>query len=326
MQTNKCYKLFYMDEIFTIHKGKRLTKDLMIDGNLNFIAAIDDNNGVRQKIDSEALFNGNCITVNYNGSVGNAFYQRDAFWASDDVNVLRLKNYSLNEKIALYLTTVIMANKYRFNYGRKWTIEKMAETKLSLPVDSKGNVDFDFMERYVAEITDYSKIETKIKYFVKPIDIRKWKKFKILNLFDVDRGKETGFVDSDNLGNVPLISSTSNNNGTVKFVSNGEFLFRGNMLTVAINGSIGETFYQEYDFYATSDVAVLNPRFALTKYIALFLVTILDKEKYRYNYGRKFNGKKIENTIIKLPIAKTGEPDWQHMESYIKSLPYSDKI
>ena len=37
------------------------------------------------------------------------------------------------------------------------------------------------------------------------------------------------------------------------------------------------------------------------------------------------NGERIEwkNPIIKLPVDKDGKPDWQFMEDYIKSLPYS---
>ena len=54
----------------------------------------------------------------------------------------------------------------------------------------------------------------------------------------------------------------------------------------------------------------------------MFLVTILNLEKYRYNYGRKASQARMKERSIKLP-AKNGQPDWQFMEKYIKSLPYS---
>ena len=61
-------------------------------GNINFIGATDSNNGVTNKIgNDEYCFTGNKITVSYNGSIARAFYQKNAFWASDDVNVLSLK-------------------------------------------------------------------------------------------------------------------------------------------------------------------------------------------------------------------------------------------
>jgi hypothetical protein len=35
---------------------------------------------------------------------------------------------------------------------------------------------------------------------------------------------------------------------------------------------------------------------------------------------------KMKETLIALPTIDDNIPDWQFMENYIKSLPYSDKI
>lgn len=55
----------------------------------------------------------------------------------------------------------------------------------------------------------------------------------------------------------------------------------------------------------------------------MFLVTIINKEQYRYNYGRKCSQTKLKSSLIKLPVDTEGNPDWQWMEDYIKGLPYS---
>ena len=52
---------------------------------------------------------------------------------------------------------------------------------------------------------------------------------------------------------------------------------------------------------------------------------ILEKERYRYSYGRAFKMDLIKSTFIKLPT-KNNLPDWEFMENYIKSLPYGDRI
>lgn len=140
---------FEMKDIFSFSKGKRLTKADMIAGKLNYIGAISDNNGVRQLIDATPTHKGNCITVNYNGSVGEAFYHKYDFWASDDVNVLKIKNKDLTPEIGLFLCTVIKANKFRFGYGRKWTLEKMKETIIKLPTTKDGSIDWVFIETYI---------------------------------------------------------------------------------------------------------------------------------------------------------------------------------
>jgi len=152
------WKKFKMDDIFIFHKGKRIIKEDMTQGNTNFIASIDSNNGIREKIDISPAHQGNCITVNYNGSVGEAFYQNVPFCASDDVNILLPKNWILNKYIGLFLVTVIRFNKYRFGYGRKWTLDKMKETIIALPSMSDNTPDWQYMENYIKALQYSDKI------------------------------------------------------------------------------------------------------------------------------------------------------------------------
>ena len=83
---------FCLGDIFKIEKGKRLTSDDQTEGNTPYIGAIDSNNGVANYIGQEAIHAGNTISLSYNGSVGEAFYQPNPFWATDDVNVLYFKD------------------------------------------------------------------------------------------------------------------------------------------------------------------------------------------------------------------------------------------
>lgn len=153
------WKLYRLGDLFDFQKGKRLTKADMISGNVNFLGAISENNGIREKIETDYYWNPNCITVNYNGSVGEAFYQDKPFWASDDVNVLYAKEWwKMNKYNALFIVTVIKANKYRFSYGRKWTLEKMKESLIKLPSKTDGTPDFEFMEKYISTLPYSDKI------------------------------------------------------------------------------------------------------------------------------------------------------------------------
>ena len=143
---------FTLDQLFNFVKGKRLTKEDMSEGNTNYLGAISENNGIRQLIDVPAIFKENCITVNYNGSVGEAFYQSEPFWASDDVNVLYANGWTLNKYIAMFVATVIKANRYKFSYGRKWTMEKMKQSIVKLPVTAQGFPDWAYMEKYIKSL------------------------------------------------------------------------------------------------------------------------------------------------------------------------------
>jgi len=150
------WKEFRLDELFYIKKGKRLTKANMTDGKVPFIGAIDKNNGYRQFIGQNPIHDGNTISVNYNGSVAEAFYQPNPFWASDDVNVLYPK-FEMNQYQALFIASLIKLEKYRFNYGRKWHLERMNSSEIKLPVTSEHIPDYNFMEHYIKTL-NYSKM------------------------------------------------------------------------------------------------------------------------------------------------------------------------
>lgn len=141
-----------INTIFDIKKGKRLTKDNMIPGTINFIGSTSVNNGVTAKVsNSSHIHNGNTITVTYNGSVGEAFYQTDSFWASDDVNVLTFKRL-LNERLALFFCTSLRKSGKKYGYTYKWTKELMEKDEIILPVTSSGSIDYKFMETYIRAI------------------------------------------------------------------------------------------------------------------------------------------------------------------------------
>lgn len=141
---------FLFSDLFSIKKGKRLTKANMRDGDIRFIGASAINNGVTAHIaNTTHLHPANTISVNYNGSVGEAFYQDKSFWASDDVNVLHLKTHHLSKEIALFLIPLIRKVGKRFKFDEKWTKDLMNRTKLKLPVDTSGAPDWSYMEAYI---------------------------------------------------------------------------------------------------------------------------------------------------------------------------------
>ena len=147
------FKEFYIGDLFYIKKGKRLTKEHMIPGNINFLAAISSNNGIREKIKTDIVWAPNCISVNYNGSVGCSYYQEEPFYASDDVNLCYAKDsWKLNKKIALYYCTIFKKYTEKFDYTQKWNKERMSKTSILLPVNQINEIDYNFMETYIKAI------------------------------------------------------------------------------------------------------------------------------------------------------------------------------
>ena len=141
-------------DYFEIKKGKRLTAEDQTNGTTLYIGAIDSNNGVANRIGQEAIHEGNTISLSYNGSVGEAFYQPDPFWATDDVNVLYFRpenGVPFNKYIALFICSVLRQEKFRYSYGRKWVFDNMKSTVIKLPAKN-DRPDWAFMENYIKSL------------------------------------------------------------------------------------------------------------------------------------------------------------------------------
>lgn len=145
------WEIYRIGELFRIVKGTRLTKANMIPGDTNFIGASSFNNGITARIgNTQHVHPANTITVNYNGSVGQAFYQPNAFWASDDVNVLYPK-FEMTPLIAMFFLPIIRQVGKKYAFIDKWELETMKKDEIRLP--TKGNQpDWEYMTRYMREL------------------------------------------------------------------------------------------------------------------------------------------------------------------------------
>ena len=150
----KIWRAFFIEEIFNILSGKRLTKSKMISGNTPFIGASDSNNGITAFISNENnSADENVLGVNYNGSVAENFYHPYKCLFSDDVKRFKLKNFKGNEFIYHFMKTIILQQKEKYNYGYKFNETRMRRQKIMLPVTDSGEPDFDYMEAFVKNLT-----------------------------------------------------------------------------------------------------------------------------------------------------------------------------
>ena len=147
------WKEYYIDDIFTISAGKRLTKADMDVGNIPFIGATDSNNGITGWIATpNSSFDRNVLGVNYNGSVVENFYHVYGCVFSDDVKRLHLRNHADNKFILLFCKVAILQQKGKYTYGYKFNGHRMERQKILLPVNEHGHPDYDYMERYGRKI------------------------------------------------------------------------------------------------------------------------------------------------------------------------------
>lgn len=154
---------------------------------------------------------------------------------------------------------------------------------------------------------------------MKRINTTNWKNFRLDSLFNIVKGSRLTKQDMKE-GELNYIGATAFNNGITNYISNKEHIHPGGTLTVAYNGSIGQTFYQEQPYWATDDVNVFYPKFEMTKHIALFIAPLIKAAGRNYAYTDKWQLKDMEKCCIPLPHDKSGNPDWEYMDAYMKKI------
>ena len=154
------WKPFMLGSLFDIVKGSRLTKKDMKEGDIRYVGATAFNNGITNHIgNSEETHPAGTLTVCYNGSIGQTYYQDKKFWATDDVNVLYPK-FSMNKYIALFIAPLVRSVGKNYAYTDKWKIEDMKSSVIYLPVTKNGLPNWEYIERYMKSIEKKNAIIT----------------------------------------------------------------------------------------------------------------------------------------------------------------------
>ncbi len=287
------------------------------DDSIRFISRTELNNGISayaRRIENITPNPSHTISVAVSGSVLSSFYQDKEYYSGRDLYYLiPLKNMSKEEMI--FYAMCIKANKYKYNYGR-------AANKTLKDIMLPASMPDEFKEIVIDSIS----IPSSIPLIQKDIELQteNWKWFEIQELFVIKKGKRLTKEDMIE-GNTPFIGSIDSNNGYREYIGQ-ESNHTGNTVTVNYNGSVAEAFFQPKPFWASDDVNVLYPKFLMNPFNALFIVTIIKCEKYRFNYGRKWHVDRMNISKIKLPVKPNGQADFKFMEDYIKSLPYSSSL
>lgn len=309
---------------------------------------------------------GNCLISCGEANGMFTTWQDEPCWALDTVRIYTPIGFTLSRNQGLYLACCLTFNMYRFSYGRKAKPDNMYSLDIDLPIQhhpngtpvfdpekkysKKGYIpDWQFMENYIKSLRYKSLTTSRAHVAKKELKVAEWKDFDVGDIFNIQYGinMELNACEPCNMHDkdaVAFVARTSENNGISAFVKKEPDMVpqAAGTITCAGGGSVLSTFVQLHDFYSGRDLYLLNTKENLSVKTKLFLTTVLLKNQYRYSYGRQAN-KTLPTLLLKLPIqhhpdgtpvidpekkySKKGYiPDWQFMEDYINSLPYSDRI
>lgn len=338
-----------INDIFTLDYGHSLELNRLEQSTapnaINFVGRAVRNNGVTARVKPipglpPSPAGTITVALNGQGGAGVAFLQPFPFYSGFHVMVLTPKD-AMSEQEKLWWVLCITANRFRFGFGRQAnrTLKDLMLPELDHKPDwatSANMLKFDGASCPQEPVTTARLVTTK------------WRVFRYDEIFEIKKGyynkKPPTSVKE---GSVPFIGATEYNNGVTayigydnlkKFSKDGSInldepldrkIFPGECITVSNNGSVGEAFYQPVPFTCTHDVNPLylkNKQVRLSPELGLFLATVIRADRYRWGFGRKWRPIRMPDSLISLPATPKGLPDWNYMENYIKSLPYSSQV
>lgn len=136
------------------------------------------------------------------------------------------------------------------------------------------------------------------------------------DIFNIYSGSdlELCYLDKNEFG-VNFVSRTSKNNGVSAVVSPIDIdPFPAGSISVAVGGSVLETFLQEKEYYTGYHIKVLIPKEPMDRITKLFYCTCIRMNQYKYNYGRQ------ANTTLKDLIV----PSRDELPSWLKDIELPD--
>ena len=201
--------------------------------------------------------------------------------------------------------------------------------RLKADMVTKAMKDVDWVElitRYMtsAPLAGEKKIE---------LDVHEWKEYSLcderdpMRLFNV-RGAKHKFIkkeiDQMGIGKCLYVTTSNKNNGVAGVCNYDQSEY--NVITVD-SATEGKAFYQQFPFVGSDHVEVLHPTHntKLNVFTGIFVVTLLNYSLTHYGYGRKRAQKRLRNERVLLPSIGQ-QPDWDYMETFIQSLPYSSAL
>lgn len=327
------WKEFRIGDLFEAYLSKDdiQPKDF-VEGEIPLVSSGKENNGIIAFVEDEKarLWEKNTLTIDMFGKV---FYQESPYFAVSHgrVNIL-LPKISMTKGCLQFIGCAIekvASQKYAFN--EMCTGTKVLKDNIKLPATPDCAPDWAYMESCMANL------ETKVADSLtllqaakdtekKKVNTREWGEFRVGELFEVKISKsvDKGGLEFAEDGEYDFIGRTPLNNGIqgrlnkLKFEANQE----GTYSIAQIGMHVCQ--YRERKWYASQNIFVLTP-FAekshkANKFIATVITRYLNCAYGEDTYATYPTAKTLPHLKIKLPVDKTGQPDWAYMEEYMRKV------
>ncbi len=318
------YRDFRLIDLFVVKSGDYHAVKELDPGLVPLISCGDEDQGLVGFFDiPEAKAYKRALTVAYNGLPLTTKFHPYRFGAKDDVAIL-IPRTPFQDVTLFYTACLINQQAWRYSYGRKCFREKLKRVAISFPVDTEtGAVD----EKEIAKLSSLeprSLLPPKRMIEMEAVDLV-WKDIAITDLFILKRGDFHSLADLA-AGPNPTVSRVTTDNGIAGYFEQPDdaSLYKAGFLTVSTVG--GDAFVQLDDFIATDNVVVCKPKKDISIWARFFVAFALNRQRWRYSYGRQCYLAKLKTVKITLPINPDGELAEASIRKIVEATPYWDVV
>lgn len=305
-------------------------------------------NGILGKTDVPArIFEKGTITVDMFGC---AFYRQFQYKMVTHARVFSLKpNQLITDNQGLFLSNSLKFLSREFGYENMCSWEKIKSKTIPLP-QHNGDIDFDFMESFIAELeaqriaelSAYLKVSGFDNYELSSeeldalrkfsnLDNNNWGTYRVGNLFEKVVTKKLPYkakqlpkqpVDDYVL---PCLTSSFQNQGLNYYAPKTGATILSNVISIPSNSDVYRAYYQTRDFTVLSDAYAIRWKlegYKLSPNQYLFMVMCINKvtDLPIYSYKNKLGGwNVVKEKYIRLPEID-GKIDFAFMEAFISAM------
>ena len=149
------------------------------------------------------------------------------------------------------------------------------------------------------------------------------KEIRLGDLFVISNSKGVNANQVKFGGSYPYVTRTEKDNGIAGYIYADNLDKINPANTISFGQDTWTLFYQSEPYFTGNRVKILklkDENFKLTEEVALYLITAMKKVLVGLTWGTSKNEVNFENRTICLPVASSGEIDWQYMQERIAEL------
>ena len=300
-------------DIFYLHTARSRGYEWYDSGSISFVSNGFLNNGVVGHVtplDRDKVFNfhGICVSAFCEATVQEPPFLPRGNGGSGLLVLEPIKKMSKNE-LLFYAAYINKTYQWRFSFGRMVNKDRFKDLEIIL---------------YDGAIKQTNTSQLFPKQNNKVISVKynpDYVPFRMNKLFTLFRGDFHSIARLDS-GIYPTVSRLSLNNGVVGYfdLPNKAKVYPKHLITIST--VTGDAFVQLDDFIATDNVVICKPNTDYRLTTMFFIAFMINRQKWRYSYGRQCYKAKLSSSEIPLPVTQFNDLDENYMEEVVKNTTY----